>query len=393
MDKPYYPHKPISSIDTLAKALGIRPSLMLDISNKTSDSYTEFEIKLKNKKPRTVYEPKHELKRLQKRVNSRIFEAVEYPAYLQGGIRDENNKRDYVRNAEIHKNAQTIVSIDIKKYFDNIRPKYVNDIFKYFFKFPDDVSDLLSKIVTLGNKVPQGACTSTYVANLIFFNTEYKIVSDLRGKGISYSRLLDDVTISSESRLTNEQVTEIIKSIAAMFRKYGLKINNDKTKKEYKKHSSNPNHFKVTGIWVGNKQPRLRKVDRRQIRHQVYICEQEYKKSAFVDTYHKLWNNTSGLVAKLDRLNHKQARNLRSRLNKILPLYDEHASRNLVAQVRKTFNASKKKHNKVGLVKKIGKLNHQLGILGRTDKQLAKSLRQKLNSKYSYLPTYKEIWE
>jgi len=318
---------------------------------------------------------------------------VKYPAYLQGGIRDEKNRRDYVRNAEIHKNAKIIVSVDIKKYFDNIRPNYVNDIFKYFFKFPDEVSEVLTRIVTLGNKVPQGACTSTYIANLLFFNTEYRIVSSLRGQGIAYSRLLDDIAVSYPEELSNDDVTKHIKTLAGMFSKYGLKINNKKTKVETKKHSADPEYFKVTGLWVGNNQPGLRKVDRRQIRHQVYICEQEYIKSPFAESYHDLWNKTSGLVAKLGRLKHKQAKKLRQRLGEILPMYDEVAAKKITHQVKKICNSSKKTHNKIGLLKRTGMLEHKLGILGRTDKVLAKSLRKQLSRKQSGLPTYKEIWE
>lgn len=391
-DKPYYPHKPIASIDTLAKTLGIRPQLMLDISEKVSDSYTEFQIDTKNGKTRTVYDPKYELKKLQKRINSRIFELVEYPVYLQGGIKDELNKRDYVNNALIHKGASTLVSVDIRSYFDNIRPNYVNDIFKYFFKFPDDVTSVLTKLVTLGNKVPQGACTSTYVANLLFFNSEYQVVSSLRNKNISYSRLLDDVTISSDKTLTDEDISLHIISIAGMFRKYGLRLNKNKTKIEHKKHTSDKNHFKVTGLWIGNNEPRLRRSERNYIRQLVYTCEKSYESSPYSDDYHELWNKTSGLVAKMKRLGHNQSKRYRVRLNCVLPEYDEEARGKLQFLVRDILRANKRKQQSAGFSKRLGKAYHKLGILGRTDNNLAKSLRAQLQRKYSNIPTQKEQW-
>lgn len=391
-DKPYYPHKPIASIDALAKTLGIIPQLLIDLSEKASDSYTEFEIQSKNGKSRTVYDPKFELKKIQKRINSRIFELVIYPTYLQGGIKDEVDVRDYVNNALIHSRASTLISVDIKRFFDNIRPCYVNDLFKYFFKFSDEVTSVLTKLVTLGNKVPQGACTSTYVANLILFNSEYPVVSGLRNKNISYSRLLDDVTISSQQTLSDEEITLHIKSIAGMFSKYGLKLNNNKTKVEHRKHTSDREHFKVTGLWVGNSEPRLRRSERNFIRQLVYACEKQHELSSYHPDYHDLWNRTSGLVAKMKRLGHKQSKKYRERLNCVLPEYDEVAKNNLVFTVRKTINANKRKHNKIGFSKKLGRLYHKLGILGRTDKNLAKSLRAQLRKKFHNIPTQKEHW-
>ncbi len=393
MDKPYYPHKPISSIDTLAKTLGIHPKLLIDLSEKVENSYTEFVIAGKNEKLRTVYDPKFELKKLQKRINSRILEHVQYPSYLQGGIKDEQNKRDYIKNAGIHTESKTLISLDIKKYFDNIRPPFIYDVFKYFFRFPDQVCEILTRIVTLGNKLPQGACTSTYLANLLFFNSEYLIVSKLRGSNIKYSRLLDDVTMSSPDKLSNEDITEIIKNIAGMFKKYDLRLNNSKTKVEHKKHTADQSHFQVTGIWIGNNQPKLRKKERREIRHNVYICEKEYLKSPYTEEYHKFWNNCSGLVAKMSRLDHAQHKPLRLRLKKVFPLYDEHTTAKITHDVKKTLRASQRVQNKIGFLKRIGKLYYQLGILGRTDKALAHSLREQLKIKYSHLPTYKEIWK
>lgn len=84
MDKPYYPYSPIASIDSLSLTLGVVPKVLLDIAKNSSNSYTEFIVPSKNK-DRLVYEPKYELKKIQKRINARLFEKVQYPLYLQQG--------------------------------------------------------------------------------------------------------------------------------------------------------------------------------------------------------------------------------------------------------------------------------------------------------------------
>jgi hypothetical protein len=387
MDKPYYPHKAIGSIEALAKTLGIHPKILIDLSNKVDDSYIEFQISHKNKKPRTVYEPKYELKRIQKRINSRIFEKVEYPKYLVGGIKE----RDYVLNAKAHGRNEHLISLDIRKFFDNIRPNYVEAIFKYLFKFPQPVTELLTKLVTYRNKVPQGACTSSYIANLLFFNSEYQIVSELRQKNLSYTRLLDDVTISSPTVLSKEKISEYIKKVAALFKKHGLRFNNSKTKVETRSDLSAD--FEVTGLWVGHKLPKARKHERKHIRHLVYICEKEFIKSSETDEYHVLWNKTSGAIAKLKRLGHSQHKKYRIRLSAIMPTYDQNSEIKLTMDVKKAIQIPDKNHVKPGIISKVNKIHYRLGILGRTNKSLAKDLRKSLKYKFNNLKTKVEIWE
>jgi hypothetical protein len=393
MDKPYYPNKPIGSVDTLAKKLGVNPRILLDISKKTDNSYTEILIFDKNQKQRTVYDPKHELKKIQKRINSRIFESILVPKYLQGSLKEDDFKRDYVENARIHNKANTLIKLDIKRFFDNIRSERVKDIFLYLFKFPEDVSEILTNITTFRGKVPQGACTSSYIANFIFFNSEYALVSNLRSKGLSYSRLLDDVTISSQRELDDLEITESIRATAAMFKKHGLRMNNSKQCIEHKsKTKNNPDAFRVTGVWTTPEGPKVRRHDRRVVRQQVFTCENMYATSPYSEDYHKLWNKTSGLVAQLKRMNHKQSHPLRVRLSKILPKYDEKEKNLITLQVKKCLKANRRTANRYGFHIKIGRLQHKINILSRTEKSLACSLRQQLNAKFGNIPSRKEYW-
>jgi len=390
--KPYYPHNPIASIEALATTLGIHPKLLQDLANKADDSYTDFVLPPKNnKKGRNVCEPKHELKKLQKRINSRIFEYVEYPDYLQGGIKDEEKPRDYVANATRHANANQIICIDIKQFYPNIKAQYVAKVFQYFFNFPPDVSEWLTKLVTYHGRVPQGGCTSSYIANLIFYDTEYHLVSELRKHNIQYSRLLDDITLSTQDSFTKEQETFWIKEIAAMFKKYKLKINGKKTRNE---HRANPNvSFAVTGLWIGHKKPKARKEERRFIRQLVFKCEQEYKQSQFSDEYHKRWNEASGKVAKLQRLEHNKDKKFRERLSLILPEYNENMQKQLIHETKKLISLPAPQNQRVGNIKRVNMLINKLGILARNNKSLAKSLRLQLNTVYANKPTMKEIWE
>jgi len=387
--KPYYPYPAISTLQALAKTLSVNESFLVDIIDKVDQSYTDFIISPENKKQRTVHEPKYHLKKIQKRINSRILELVQYPPYLQGGIKDQTQPRDYIQNAKIHCGQKAIINLDIKNFYPNIKQKYVNDIFKHLFKFSDEVSNALTALTTYKGKVPQGACCSSYIANLVFFNSEYSIASQLSAKGYKYSRLLDDITISSNHEFSEAEKTSIIRLANALFKKYELVQNNKKRTIESK---SNPNSdFTVTGVWVGKKSPKIRKTERHHIRQLVYICEQEYKKCPHSDEYHRCWNQASGKVAKLTRLKHKQAKNLRLRLYEVLPIHNKQTKQNLIINVKNLLKVKQHQAKRPGHVYKVNKLLFQIGILARTDKYLAKSLRQQLT--ITKLPTKKELWE
>jgi hypothetical protein len=356
--KPHYPHNPIASIEALATTLGIHPKLLQDLANKVDDSYTNFTISSKNRKgeekDRNVCDAKYELKKLQKRINSRIFEKVEYPDYLQGGIKDEDNRRDYVVNATRHAHANQIICIDVKKFYPSIKSKYVANVFQHFFNFPPNVSEILTKLVTHYGKVPQGGCTSSYIANLIFYDTEYLLVSELQKHNIHYSRLLDDITLSTQDNFTKEQESLYIKKIAAMFKKYELKINGKKTKIE---HRANPDvNFEVTGLWIGHKKPKARKEERRFIRQLVFMCEQAYKDDPCCEKYHIRWNEASGKVAKLQRLEHLQAKKLRERLGLILPLYDENMQKQITKETKKLAGLPSPQNQRIGNIKRVNML-------------------------------------
>jgi len=390
-DKPYYPHASIGSVAMLAKTLGVHPKLLNDLAGRANDSYTHFVIRTKGDKERNVYEPKYELKKLQKRINSRLFEKVHYPFYLQGGVKDENHPRDYIENSRIHAGSKSLISLDIRNFYDNIPYESVVNIFKYFFNFPDEVSDLLFKIVTRDGKVPQGACTSSYVANLIFHNSEYNFVSRLRNQGVTYSRLLDDVTLSSSRLLSQDEVSGYITYVAGLFSEHKLRIKKSKTKIERSDDLSA--EYTVTGVWVGHGVPKIRRAERDLIRHSVYICEREYQKDRFRDEYHELWNKVSGQVAKLTRLEHSQALKLRARMRDILPLYDGKATAAIIREADLLLKRPKTSHVKVSVVNAYRRLINRLGILTRTNKTLARGLRRQLKTKFSDVPSKVLMWE
>lgn len=389
-DKPYYPHAPIGSIDTLAKTLGVAPKVMLDLASNTENSYTSFEVKSKHK-TRTVHEPKYNLKKIQKRINSGIFEQILFPDYLQGGIKDDKSPRDHVNNSLIHAGSSVLISLDIKNFYENIKYDSVLNIFSNFFNFPGDVSKVLADLVTLKGRVPQGACTSSYIANLVFFNTEYSIVNYLRSSGLKYSRLLDDVAISSANLISKEKVDSAISKVSGMFKRHNLRIHPQKKKIE---HSADTrNQYAVTGVWVAHGVPKIRRKERDLTRHLVHICECEYKNDPTSDRYHDLWHKTSAKVAVMTRLKHSQAHLLRQRLSKILPCFSEARRNQIKHEYRKIMRRDPSESQSLGFATAYHKLVHSLGILSRTDRPLSRLYRKSLSNRFPKVHSKSKHWE
>ena len=118
----------------------------------------------------------------------------------------------------------------------------------------------------------------------------------------------------------------------------------------------------------------------------------KYKESNHIDEYHILWNKTSGLVAKLERLKHPQAKRYRDRLKQILPIYDDINVRKVIKLTNKALKVPKEEHSRYGRIQNCNRILYRLGILGRSEPKLAKNLRRKLKSHYSTIPTKKEYW-
>ena len=374
MMKPIFNGTQIASIDSLAAMLGVTSDRLDKIVKSISSSYKSFDIETgRNRKKRKLFEPKRGLKHIQKKINKEIFENVTYPDYLHGGLKE----RDYVSNASVHSGMKTIISLDIENFYPNIGKRDVLNIFKNMMRFSPEVSNILTELVTLDGKTPQGACCSSYIANLIFFNDEHNIVRKVTNFGMRYSRLLDDVTISADRELSKKEQSMAIETIVGMIKRHRLSLNNNKTVIENHDHPESKLH--VTGLWVKHKQPKISKENRRYIRYLVFICEKESMHDRTSSEYHALWNKASGKVAQMSRVGHVQAVELRDKLGKILPLYDEYKIRKIVFLAHnyiKNFNNPLTDEQ----IKKANRLIYDIDIVGRTNKKLSKELREKMKS-------------
>jgi hypothetical protein len=372
--KPIYSAKPIATEEALAAALGMDLSVLRRLADKADNSYTTFPIPKKNSHvTRDVVGPDHNLKQVQKRINRAIFSRINYPTFLYGGLPG----RDYLGNARLHSGSGALIALDIKNFYPSIGDRCVKNIFKHFFRFSDSVAVILTKLTTLDGRLPQGACTSSYIANLVFWELEGRIVSEFARKGWKYSRLLDDICISTETEFSKKSIDLVIGKVSAMVGSQGLKLNAKKTRVSRRANPADP--MTVTGLRVNSGAPKVSREDRAAIRSEIRRCELSSGVSRTDAAYHEQYNKVSGKVATLAYVGHS-VHNARHRLQAILPYYDGPDIVKTKRLVRYVCSAPQEHRSKRAYVDRYFKVMYRLNIVARTHDSLARQLRSTLRS-------------
>lgn len=282
-----------------------------------------------------------------------------------------------MQNAALHGGAEGLIALDVRDFYPSISETQVKQVFKQLCRFPDDVAEVLTRLTTLDGSVPQGACTSSNLANLVFFEHEHIVVKQLMSQGFLYTRLLDDISISSKSRpFSDRQKNKIVEQIASLLKMYGMHLKNKKTKVTSK---SNPEHLmEVTGLWLNRGKPRVKRSERLVIRKEVRKTVQLFGISRSDPEYHKTFNRASGRVAMLAHLGHAEASVARMQLRDKLPHLNIEAQLHLSRQVRALKAAKPGKRATIEYIERYFKAKYQVKVLMRSNRSRALDLEKKL---------------
>ncbi|WP_315531634.1 reverse transcriptase family protein [Delftia acidovorans] len=380
----------IATIGALCSALNItRSEIRHALSLSASERYQEQIIPKTNGADRTVNNPHHLIRKIQRRINKRIFSnphVILWPDHVFGSIPNDDLSispaadKDYVNCARQHCSSKSILSVDIKDFFDNIHKKRVKEIFSEFLKFGPEVSEVLANLCCREDHVVQGALTSSYIATLCLYSNEGLIVEKLRHKGLRYTRLVDDITISSP--IAQYDFSFALRQVERMLDEVGLPLNTNKTKIQ----NAGMKPLIVHGLRVDFNQPRLPPDEPRRIRAAVKNLEllastPGYRASR---AYRRDFNRCLGRVNKLDRVGHVQHKTLLERLRRILPLPSHKDIERAEQQVARLQKDSVKTgyQDTYWFHKRWHVASQRLGILKRSFPNKALELRVKLRVLY-----------
>ena len=375
----------ISSVENLCSALAVSlEEIYGALSLSDEDKYSIAEIPKSDGGVRFVHNPHYLLRKIQRRVNKRIFSrlsVVQWPDHLFGSVpnqRDQQTQsmvnKDYVSCAAKHCGAKSLLKVDVKDFFDNIHKNLVLDIFINFMKYDREVSELLAEVCCFKSHVIQGALTSSYLASLCLYDVEGAVVEKLMRKGLVYTRLVDDITVSS--KVSNYDFSYALDVIKTMLTCKELPLNLVKTRSIYV--SSEP--LTVHGLRVAFPQPRLPSDEVARIRAAVKNIENLASERGYRTThaYRHDFNRCMGRVNKLVRVGHNRYESLLDRLRKVLPLPSKKDIERANVMLERLARDCGGKRGTYWYAKRYYKLQERLIVLKRSFPAITKEIRKSL---------------
>ena len=275
----------IHNLRDLAHFLEISDSILKDYFKFNSEilSYHTFFIAKKAGGRREIITPSPKLKQIQSKILIDILEKIKASEFAHGFIKE----RSIVSNAKEHLKSQITYHIDLVDFFPSIKLNKVCKVFRnigyseyisYSFALlciflpkhlfaSQDISLLnLNQLAFL----PQGACTSPIISNLVCCQLDKELNEIARRYGFRYTRYADDITFSSQSK---KFITKyLIKRIHSIIERHHFSINRKKERLSY-----NRNYQRVTGINVQNSQPSLPRNWIKNLRSALYHLKNDYK--------------------------------------------------------------------------------------------------------------------
>ena len=214
----------IRSLQDLAHRLGVPLPELRQVALARDEYYRPFSQPKKSGGSRQIHNPTGRLKDIQSRINHRLLAGLQYAPHLHGGIKG----RSTITNAEPHVGQGVVVKIDIKAFFPSVGEDRIRSVWRRLLKCGEKVTPLLTELTTYKNQLPQGAPTSSALANLALFDAEATLTQELARHQIAlrenHTRFVDDISFSGPAG----DETKLIATVVAVLRRYGFKVSRRK---------------------------------------------------------------------------------------------------------------------------------------------------------------------
>ena len=211
---------------------------------------------------RIIHIPSPELKRVQRLIMRKYFK----PHWTSLSVKDA---------ASFHCGKKWLMKLDIKNFFNSISEKQIKEIIKrYVFSeynpiiadpYDRKISDeeQIFSMCTVEGKLPTGAPTSPYIANLLLKEFDLHMEYYCKSCDVYYSRYMDDLFFSTYGPQYLLSLVEL--EVLRQFKEMGFGVNVDKIK-----YISSNKRQQVLGLGVNNEKPVLTKEDKRKYRAYFY---------------------------------------------------------------------------------------------------------------------------
>ena len=163
--------------------------------------YHEVSWRTASGKMRTLHIPSERLKAVQRLILRYIIDQVpRHPC--SACVKGRGNHWAYRR----HAGHPSMLRLDISDFFPSVGEDAVREGFVRLGA-REQVANALVRLVTLPERLPQGAPTSVAVADMVLFPLDVRLAGMAEQHGFTYSRYVDDITLSGGNRLARFEQT------------------------------------------------------------------------------------------------------------------------------------------------------------------------------------------
>ncbi len=218
----------LGNLRRLAQRLSVSLGELTGIANNAMSQYKPFPLQPTQnlfsrkppKPPRPIDRPTGRLLEVQRSINDILLRPILLPEHINGAV----PKRTIYLNAEMHRGAPVLVTIDIRQCFPSITSKHIYQVWCKTLGCSPEIGALLTKLTTFERRLPQGAPTSPALANLFIWSIDEPVRALCMELGLSYSTWLDDLALSGAH--VREAIQPVIQCLGAS----GLAVSHQKTK-------------------------------------------------------------------------------------------------------------------------------------------------------------------
>jgi RNA-directed DNA polymerase len=239
--------------------------------------YHRYSIPKKMGGMRAISAPKAALADIQLWVLSRILMPLTVEPEAHGFVPE----RSIVTNATPHVGKNVVINLDLKDFFPTVTYRRVKGFFEKV-GYSEHIATLLALICTepprlpvevdgkklyvaLGDRMlPQGACTSPAITNLVCRALDRRLAGLGRRWGFTYTRYADDLTFSGDG---NEGVALLLRGVRSIVKEEGFSEHPQKTRIMRRGRRQ-----EVTGVTV-NVKPGIGRKEIRQLRAILHNAE------------------------------------------------------------------------------------------------------------------------
>lgn len=194
----------IKDLRALAYRLDLPENVITVESRRTGRNYSPFVSRNEPRpfaklptiiKERTIDNPIDATKFIQSRIYQNLLQPLPWPEHIFGGVKGKS----LLNNIRRHLGAPVIVTIDIKSFFPSISTRQIYAIWLNLLQCSPEIARILTRLTTYDFHLPQGAATSSALANLVVYSLDQPIRDYCERAGVHYSTWIDDLAFSGEA--------------------------------------------------------------------------------------------------------------------------------------------------------------------------------------------------